>query len=68
MHYHVTRIDYDTLTGRNLNPVELATVNDWAERNVVVAADEQKYRNPAANRHLLREYRTRQCYSEGCRP
>ena len=68
MHYHVTRIDYDTLTGRNRNPVELATVTSWEERNIVVTADEKLFRVPSADRFILRDYRTRQCRGEGCRP
>lgn len=63
MHYHVTRVDYDIRTERNRNPVELATVDSWDERNTAVAADER-----SAERGILRDYRTRECRSEGCRP
>lgn len=68
MHYHVTRVDYDSRTGRNQNPVELATVADWGERNLVVAADEQQFRLPSADRFVFHDYRTRPCRGEGCAP
>lgn len=68
MHYHITRIDYDTLAGRNLNPVEIGTVASWQERNLIVSADEAQFRLPSSPRHLLHEWQTRQCRGEGCRP
>lgn len=68
MHYHVTRVDYDMRTGRNRNPVELATVDSWDERNTAVRNDDQIFRVPTADRFVLRDYRTRECRSEGCRP
>lgn len=68
MHYHVTRADFNTRTGRPSGAAWLGIGCDYRGARALEIQDAKQFRVPGAERFILHEWRMRGCHNDGCIP